>query len=333
MTADVVPLHPTRAEFTRVERGSLTVLLRLGRLGIRVFVYPVIALWARFPDLPWPYRIVDLAAVVLRPVRGVRRMRIRLEHCQAELMTPIRGQSSGAVLYLHGGAFVVGGLNTHRRLVSRIVTSAGVASLAVNYRKLPDHPVSAAVEDALDGYQYLIDRGYQPSEIAIAGDSAGGFLGLVTALVAQGRGLGSPGALVCLSPLVQRDPAAKLVLATQSDDPLFPRAALTAMERTMLSAEKSAAGLAVLDSFVEASPAVLACLPPMLVQVGSDEILRPDAEFAAARLVAAGVPVELQIWRNQVHDFQIAADVLLDARAAVGEIAAFVRAHVGRQAA
>lgn len=101
----------------------------------------------------------------------------------------------------------------------------------------------------------------------------------------------------------------------------------------MMSGETATAGLRVLDSFVEGAAATLACLPPTLLQVGSDEILRPDAEFAAARLAEAGVPVELQIWRNQVHDFQIAADVLPDARAAVGEISAFVRAHVGRPAA
>ncbi|WP_134071280.1 alpha/beta hydrolase [Mycobacteroides salmoniphilum] len=333
MTADVVPLHAARVQLTRVERGSLTVLLRLGRLGIRLFAYPVIALWARFPDLPWPYRVVDLAAVVLRPVRGVRRSRVRLAHCEAELMAPTGELPSGAVLYLHGGAFVVGGLNTHRRLVSRIVVGAGVTSLAVNYRKLPGHPVSAALEDALDGYRYLIELGYQSEEIVVAGDSAGGFLGLVTSVIAQRRGLGSPGALVCMSPLVQRDPAGKLVLASQSNDSLFPRAALIAMERLMLSAEGSTVGLSALDSFVEGDLAVLACLPATLIQVGSDEILRPDAEFAAARLAEAGVPVELQIWRNQVHDFQIAADVLVDARAAVGEISAFVRAHVGRTAA
>ncbi|MUM19766.1 alpha/beta hydrolase [Mycobacterium sp. CBMA271] len=333
MTANVVPLHPNRVEVTRVERGSPTVLLRLARLVIRTFAYPTIALWARFPYLPWPYRVVDLAAVVLRPVRGMRRSRVQFAHCVAELMAPARGRSSGAVLYLHGGAFVVGGLNSHRRLVSRIVATANVTSLAVNYRKLPGHPVSAAVEDALDGYRHLIDMGYQPSEIAIAGDSAGGFLALVAALVAQERGLGAPGALVCLAPLVQRDPAAKLRVATQSNDPLFPRSALTAMERLILSAETGPAGLACLDKFVEACPAALACLPPTLIQVGSDEILRPDAEFAATRLAEAGVPVELQIWRNQVHVFQIAADVLFDAADAVAEISAFVRAHVNQRAA
>lgn len=328
MTANVVPLHPSRVEFTRVERGSLTVLLRLGRSFIRVFVYPVIALWARFPSFPWPYRAFDLAAVVLRPVRGVRRTRIQLTDCSAELMAPAHGLPVGAVLYLHGGAFVLGGLNSHRRLVSRIVVTAGVTSLAVNYRKLPSHPVSAAVEDALDGYRYLIDIGYEPSEIAIAGDSSGGFLALVCALIALDRGLDAPAALVCISPLVQRDSAAKLVAVPQSNDPLFPPSVLPAMERLMLSTESGTAGLVTLDRFVEACPAALACLPPTLIQVSSDEILRPDAELAAAQLVAAGVPVELQIWRNQVHVFQIAADVLVDAADAVGEIAAFIKTHV-----
>lgn len=142
MTANVVPLHVERVEPVRSERGSLTVPLRLGRLAVRAVAYPVIALWARFPALPWPYRVVDLAAAVLRPVRGVRRSRVRLRNCEAELMSRADGPSNGAMLYLHGGAFVVGGLNSHRRLVSRIVTTAGVTSLAVNYRKLPAHPVS-----------------------------------------------------------------------------------------------------------------------------------------------------------------------------------------------
>ncbi len=91
--------------------------------------------------------------------------------------------------------------------------------------------VFAAVEDALDGFRLLTEMGYRPSEIVIAGDSAGGFLSLVTSLIAQRRGYGAPGALVCISPLVQRDTAGKLVLAAQSNDPLFPESALIAMER------------------------------------------------------------------------------------------------------
>src|SRR5690606_30714305 len=102
--------------------------------------------WARHPGWPWPYGALELLANVLPVVRGVERTRVRLEHCRAERLRPVgyrRGDSSPqAILYLHGGAFVVGGLATHRRLVSRIVKATGVPSLAVDYRQLPKSSVS-----------------------------------------------------------------------------------------------------------------------------------------------------------------------------------------------
>ncbi len=307
------------------EAGTRSFLSALAHLGARLLVKPVIAAWARFPHAPWPYRLLDATAILLPAVRGVRRRAIRLANCHAEIMSPSKNSSGHAMLYLHGGAFVVGGLNTHRRLISRIVRACGVTSLAVNYRKLPTYAVSAAIEDALDGYRHLLSLGYRPSQIAFAGESAGGFLALTASIVAHQRGLGAPGALVCIAPLTDRRPHNKLARLDSSSDPIFPAASLETIDELIKAVEPSASDLQTVDSFAAAPAHVLAAMPPTLIQVSSTEILRPDAEFAAYRLADAGVAVHLQIWTRQLHVFHVGADVLSNARAAIEDIALFLR--------
>ncbi|SDD95466.1 alpha/beta hydrolase [Rhodococcus tukisamuensis] len=293
---------------------------------VRCTVKPFIALWARCPGPLWPAGLVDLAARFLPPVRDVRRRRVCLPHCDAEWLEAGAVDDASAVLYLHGGGFLVCGLNTHRRLESWVSAAAKAAVLSVDYRMLPRHTIADSVADAVSGYRWLLAQGFAPERIAIAGDSAGGYLTFATALELDARGLQQPAALVALSPLTDMDPTAKLADPKAAACPVFPRSVLPVLTALADRAERHADP----SSPPRVSPvdAALGALPPVLIQVGSTEILYPDAELMAQRLSAAGVPVTLEVWDRQIHVFHAAADWVPEAGRAIGRVGEFVRAHL-----
>lgn len=306
------------------------LLARLGAVLVRLTARPVINLWAHLPALPWPFGLVDLAAIFLPAVRGVDRVRVSLPNCEGEYTRPANGGTGGgAILYLHGGAWLVGGLRSHRRMVSRLVRDTGLPALAVNYRKLTTASVTDGLEDCLDGYRRLLDSGVPGDLIAVVGDSAGGYYALQVALQARRTGLGSPGVLACISPLVDLDPTTKLAGPNATTDPVFPPKAFATVWDVALAAESDPAAAVDLLRFPATAPAAdLAAMPPTLIQVGGGEVLRPDAEDMAARIIAAGGSVRLQVFPGQVHVFQVAADVLPEARVALAALADHIRTHI-----
>ncbi|WP_240482978.1 alpha/beta hydrolase [Rhodococcus opacus] len=226
------------------------------------------------------------------------------------------------VLYLHGGGFLTCGLNTHRRLVSRISASAGAAVLSVGYRMMPRHPIRDAIADGVDGYRWLLGQGFDAEKIVIAGDSAGGYLTFMTALTLADLHLPCPAGLVALSPLTDMDPTGKLAHPGADRCPVFPRSVLTTFAGLP---DQGARRRPTGKPRISPVDCILAGLPPVLIQVGSTEMLYPDAELMAERLAAAGVPVTLEVWDRQVHVFQAAADLIPEADHAIRQIGNFIR--------
>ncbi len=137
------------------------------------------------PNLHWPLEYVDgLAGLVPRFGSSAEIQPIRLEHCTAEWVRAPGASSGRAILYLHGGAFLTCGLNTHRSLVTRLSKAADARVLNVGYRKLPSHQIADAIDDAMSGLRWLQQRGYDGDRIVVAGDSAGGYLAFMTTLSA-----------------------------------------------------------------------------------------------------------------------------------------------------
>jgi acetyl esterase/lipase len=225
------------------------------------------------------------------------------------------------VVYLHGGAFVVGGRFLHRSLMSRIAAGTRSSVMAVGYRQLPQHPVTASVADGLDAYRHVLDSGVPASKVMIMGDSAGGYLTFQVALAAAEEGLPMPAGLVAMSPLIDFDGTAKLEAASASTCAVFPPTCFDGLSRVVLRAARRAGEAQALPD--APSRAELGGLPPSLIQVSSAEIVHPDAESMAAALHAAGVDCELQVWDEQVHVFQAAAGWLPEADEALEEICSF----------
>ena len=177
-------------------------------------------------------------------------------------MTP-NDDRDAALLYLHGGGYVIGSLDSHRHLAAEAGRAAGIAALALDYRLAPEHPFPAAVDDAVAGYRYLLARGIKPGRVAFAGDSAGG--GLVVALMVAIRdaGLPQPACGWCISPWVDMEAIGETMASKAEADPTVQRAGIRDMAKLYLNGADPRAPLA--------APlyADLAGLAPLLIQVGA----------------------------------------------------------------
>jgi acetyl esterase/lipase len=209
--------------------------------------------------------------------------------------------------------------------VSRIVRNTGVSALAVAYRQLSDGAsVSTSISDCMDGLRALLASGVPIDRIVVVGDSAGGYLAFNVALEARRSGLGLVGGIGAMSPIVDLDPATKLTSADRDRDALFPPGALTAMWESIQRAEDGPDACVKLRDLIGLTSTELAALPPLLIQVGSDEILLPDAKALVAYSAAAGGDARLEIYPGQVHVFQAAADVIPEGKVAINRMSAHI---------
>jgi monoterpene epsilon-lactone hydrolase len=224
------------------------------------------------------------------------------------------------ILYFHGGGYVFGSPATNRAITADLVLRSGVPATSVDYRLAPEHPFPAAIEDGVAAYRELIDSGIPAAGIVIAGDSAGGGLAVTTLLSARDADLPMPAGLVLFSPLVDLTFSGASITTREDVDPLFSLDALKVLRGHYLGGQDPAQPLL--------SPAVyadLAGLPPMLVQVGTNEVLLDDATRLATRAAAADVNVTLEVVADVTHVFQGFAGMLDEADAALDRAAQFIR--------
>ena len=240
---------------------------------------------------------------------------------KSEWVTAPGADAGRAVLYLHGGGYVIGSINTHRDLASRISRAAKARVLLIDYRLAPEHPFPAAVEDSVAAYRWMLAQGLKPSRIAVAGDSAGGGLTVATLVAIRDAKLAIPAAGVCLSPWIDLEGVGDSMKSKASVDPMVQKEALLEMAKHYLKGQDARSPLA--------APlyADLAGLPPLLVQVGTAETLLDDSTRLAERARKAGVKVTLEPWENMIHVFQVFAPMLDEAQQAIDKIGEFVRAN------
>jgi acetyl esterase/lipase len=295
-------------------------------LASRFTVKNAVRAWAILPDLHWPFELVDCCAgLLLHHQPSAQIQRVRLDNCIAEWVRAPEVSSARAVLYLHGGAFLTCGLNTHRSLVTRLSTTADAGVLNVDYRMLPAHRISDAIDDALSGLRWLRDRGYDPDKTVVAGDSARGYLAFMTTLAAIRNHLGTPAGITTISPLTDADPATKLAHRNADSCSMFTCAALSVFMRYLQQTQLPERRGRSSGEVISPMDADLSLLPPVSIHVSSDELLFPDAELMAQRLDAAGIRCDLHVWAGQIHDFPLAADVLPEGRRAIRYIGEFVK--------
>jgi phosphinothricin tripeptide acetyl hydrolase len=226
------------------------------------------------------------------------------------------------ILYFHGGGYVIGSPASHRHLAAALAEAAAATVIALDYRLAPEHPFPAAVDDALAAYGWLLDHGQDPAKLVVAGDSAGGGLTVATLVAARDKGLKLAAAGVLISPwldLAHTGPTLDTADAA-GRDPLISRDGLTDMAVQYLAGRDAAATPLASPLYAD-----LTGLPPLLIQVGGDEVLLDDSTRIDARARAQGVASTLEVWDEMVHVWHFFGMQLTAARDAIGKIGDFVR--------
>ena len=308
---------------------------RLAWLAARLAIRPALTIGSYLSDVPWPWGLVDFAARAVTPAPGSVRATIRLPHCTARLVRAAGVLAADGtrrvVMYMHGGAFLTCGANTHDRLVTTLSKYADTPVLVMNYRMIPKHSIGEAIDDCYDGYRWLRGQGYGPEQIVLAGDSAGGYLSLALAerLLDEGE---EPAAIVCMSPLMQIAKAPKQAHPNIRTDAMFPAKAFDAFVDLIVSAAQRHIVDGHPEEIYEPLDHIEAGLPRTLIHVSGSEVLLHDARLAARRLAAAGVPVQLRVWPGQMHVFQIATPMVPEATRSLRQIGDYIREATDRKA-
>jgi epsilon-lactone hydrolase len=309
-----------------------SVAARVATMASRLTIRPILAAGSNAPTLPWPWGLIDLAAKALLPVSATVRETVQLPHASAQLVRapgvlPADG-SRRIVVYLHGGAFLTCGANSHGRVVEAISRFADSPVLVVNYRLLPKHSVGMAVDDCHDAYQWVKLHGFNADQIVLAGDSAGGYLALALAQRLQDEGE-EPAAVVAISPLLQLAKEYKQSHPNIKTDAMFAPKVFDALVELVASAAEKNTVDGKPEEIYEPLDHIKPGLPRTLIHVSGSEVLLHDAQLAATRLAAAGVPVEVRVWPGQVHDFQLASPLVPEAERSLRQIGEYIREATG----
>jgi epsilon-lactone hydrolase len=236
----------------------------------------------------------------------------------AAWIVPAGNVTERVVLYAHGGSYNAGSITSHIPLTSNIAIATKSRLLAIDYRLAPDHPFPAAVDDALAAYLWLLEQNIDPKRIVVAGDSAGGGLVLALLLALRDKGTPLPAAAVCLSAWTD---------LTCSGESWTKNAKADFMLKLIPTMQSAEIYLKDADSHNPlASPLFgdLHGLPPILMQVGSNEIILSDSVSFAEKAKSAGVNVTLEIWDGMQHEWQYAASFLPEGRQAIAKIGEFL---------
>jgi len=241
----------------------------------------------------------------------------------AEWLKPSEPAVGKMLLYIHGGAYVVGSCRTHRQMVSHIARAAGISALLPEYRLAPEHPFPAAIEDLVGVYRSLLDEGFSAGDIFIAGDSAGGGLTVATLLSLRHAGLPLPAAAVLLSPYLDVTASGESATTRAERDPYFEAKDMSVVVDNYCPDEADLRNPLVSPVFAN-----VAGLPPTLIQVGDDEILLSDSTRFAEKMRDAGLDVDIEIWPNMWHVFQLFIGKMPESRRAIRRIGVYLKSRM-----
>lgn len=233
---------------------------------------------------------------------------------------PQDAPAHAAILYLHGGGYIIGSAEAYRHPVSQIAAKAGMNAFALDYALAPERPFPAAFDDALAAYDALVSRGF--THIAIAGDSAGGGLALALAAIVSAQRAVKPVAVVAISPWTDMTTSGHSFTSRAAADPMLDRTKLARCASIYL------AGAEPEDPRASPMFGEFAELPPVLIHVGEDEVLLDDSVRYAELVEHAGGRAELHVWEGMLHVFTSNIAMLEAAGAAVSGVGTFLAAQI-----
>lgn len=277
------------------------------------------------PDMPLPARralFEELHTRAAEPT-DVTYEEVTAGSCRALWCDPLRAATDRVLLYLHGGGFVTNSADSHRKLAGHLAKATGARALVLDYRRAPEHPYPAQIQDAVGAYRWLLGQGYAPGHIASVGDSAGGSLATATVLALREKGVPLPAAIVAVSPAYDLEATGDSIEANRDKDAILSASPLdkTAM---FLGGHGS-----VKDPLANPLYADLTGLPPLYLSCGTHEMLQDDAVRFAALAVKAGVSATLDINEGMQHVHLYMAGRAPEADATIAAIGAWLRPRLG----
>jgi epsilon-lactone hydrolase len=283
-----------------------------------------IAKRVRSDDIAQRRRDIDARGLAYRLPADIKAEPVAANGVRSEWTSSPDADPSRVVLYVHGGGYVIGSLDSHRHMVAEIGRAARARTLAIDYRLAPEHPFPAAVDDAIDAYRFLLSRGVQPSGITIAGDSAGGGLVVAAMVAIREAGLPQPACGWPISPWVDMEAIGGSMTSKAATDPTVQQAGILDMAKLYL---KDANPRSPLAAPIYAD---LRGLAPLLIQVGAAETLLDDAIRLAQVAGAADVAVDLQVWPEMIHVWHIYYPELAAGRRAIAAGGEFAKTMTSR---
>lgn len=249
---------------------------------------------------------------------GFKVEKIKIFNIKAEWIIPENIKTRGIILYLHGGGYSMGSINTHRALISRIATASKTKAIAIEYRLAPENPFPCALDDAFSAYKWLIEQGFDHNEIVIAGDSAGGGLTVALLLKIRDENIPKPASGVCLSPWLDLNATGETVTTLAEEDPMIDLKSLNHFALFYAPKEKLS------HPWVSPLYADLHDLPPIYIQVSTSEVLLDDTRRFAEKAKNSGVEIKVDYWDKMVHVWQVFGPYLPEALEAIEKLGNYI---------
>lgn len=295
-----------------------TIVGRFRNKIIKLFFKLTKLLIYRHDYTPDKYRKgMDFFTWFLRKPRGVKYELEMVGHMDALWIRPNNIDNDSVILYLHGGGYGMGSIKSHKKMAGRIARACKTQCLIIEYRLAPEHPFPAAVEDAFYAYEWLRNKGFRPEKIVIGGDSAGGGLTLATLLKIKEKGLPQPLAAFCLSPWVDLSASSPEMDSYQDQDPFIDKESIKIWGHRY-------AGENVKHPLASPLYADLRGIAPVLVQVGTSEILLFENRALHKKAMELGLDFQYVEYPDMIHVFQVFGGFLPQADQAIEQIGNFV---------
>lgn len=237
--------------------------------------------------------------------------------------SPVDADPDRVILYYHGGGYVTGSVDGYRVFLGQLAQVCGIRVLGIDYRLAPEHPYPAAVEDAATAYRWLLANGFAPEHVAIAGDSAGGGLTLATLLMLRDAGDPLPAVAVVISPWTDLAGTGSTLTTLADADPILKWEGGLEVMAAQYAGEHDPH-----EPLISPLYADIHNLPPLLILVGTEEILLSDSTRLAWRARRAGVDVTLEVWEGMVHVWPLFGSALPESMQAFDRMAAFIGVHL-----
>lgn len=267
-------------------------------------------------------RFLTLSGPTLALPADVEAQEEQWEHLPVEWLFPKGTDRKKVILYLHGGGYSVGSIQTHRGMAARLAQFSDSSAVVIDYRLAPEHPFPAALKDAVLGYQMLLAKGFDPGHIAIAGDSAGGGLAISTLLALRDmEHLPMPGCALCFSPWVDLSFCGESAETFADFDPIVK------VREVSDWGYQYAGEYEISNPFISPLFGDLHGLPDIMIQASDSEVLTSDATRLYDKLKAAGNDAHIQLWPELIHVWQLFWRMVPEADQALKAAGAFINAH------